>query len=117
MRSKEKQYYIDELIKFKCKIGNEDIDFSFEDISEVSKIHTSISETVSYIVDLEKEIERIKSVDIYKLVEDADIGQLLHKDKIRNKIKELLKIDTHNDKTHKAMINFTVLVLKGLEGE
>lgn len=89
MRSKEKQYYIHELIKFKYKIANKDIDFSFEDISEVSKIHTSIGETVSYIVDLEKEIERIKSLDIYKLVEDADTGQLIHKDKIRDKIKEL----------------------------
>lgn len=43
---------------------------------------------------LQKEIERIKSIDIHKLVEDAETGQLIHKDKIRNKIKELT-IDYH----------------------
>ena len=36
--------------------------------------------------------------------------------KIRDKMKEILKIDTHNDETHKAMINYTLLVLKELLG-
>lgn len=51
--------------------------------------NTAIDKVVDYISELEKELERIKSLDIYKLVEDADTGQLIHKDKIRDKIKEL----------------------------
>lgn len=34
----------------------------------------------------QKEIERIKSLDIYKLTEEWETGQLIHKDKIREKL-------------------------------
>lgn len=39
--------------------------------------------------ELHKEIDRMKSLDIYKLVEDLETGQLIPIQKIKDKIKEL----------------------------
>jgi len=55
--------------------------------------NSSIPDTdlIYAIEDILKEIKRIKSIDIYKLVEDAETGQLIHKDKIREFKALLLK--------------------------
>lgn len=39
--------------------------------------------------ELHKEIDRMKSLDIYKLVEDWETGQLISIQKVKDKIKEL----------------------------
>lgn len=41
--------------------------------------------------ELHKEIDRMKSLDIYKLVEDWETGQLIPIQKIKDKIEELSK--------------------------
>lgn len=45
--------------------------------------------------ELHKEIDRMKSLDIYKLVEDWETGQLIQKQKIKEKIEELIKEGRH----------------------
>lgn len=64
----------------------------------------------------QKEIERIKSLDIYKFIEEWEAGQLIHKDKIREKIKQLEIVkDTpvkDNSYTYKECIEYGIEELK-----
>lgn len=48
--------------------------------------------------ELHKEIDRMKSLDIYKLVEDSETGQLIPRQKIKDKIEKLKKAN-FNDYT------------------
>lgn len=58
----------------------------------------AIGELLDLYYKQQKEIERIKSLDIYKLIEKWETGQLIHKDKIKeiqNKYKkEIEKLES-----------------------
>ena len=68
---------------------------------------------INVIEKQQKEIERIKSLDIYKLTEEWETGQLIHKDKIRAKIEDLESL-SKNITMQPSVYNYEIDLLKEL---
>lgn len=62
-------------------------DLSYEEIKTILNI----------IKNQQKELERIKSIDIYIILEEWETGQLISKQKIKDKIKELYEEKCSDD--------------------
>lgn len=76
----------------KTKLLIEDCENRGEVLYEIYMTHydvEAIQTLLDYIEKAEKQLERIKSLDISKIIEDIETGQLIPKEKIREKIKEL----------------------------
>lgn len=58
-------------------------------LKENEQLRTEVNSLKKENEDLHKEIERMKSLDIYKLVEDWETGQLIPVQKVKAKIEEL----------------------------
>lgn len=87
--SKEHRKKLDIVLNLIKKLDNK-IKFLLDNEKSLKEMNRN---QVKIIEKQQKEIERIKSLDIYKLTEEWETGQLIHKDKIREFIKKELPDD------------------------
>ena len=70
-----------------------------KDTNCLVKRYFKLKDTNTYLQkeneELHKEIERMKSLDIYKLVEDWETGQLISVQEVKDKMEKDLKINEH----------------------
>lgn len=66
-----------------------------ETIKQITIILNLIEKLQKENEELHKEIERMKSLDIYKLVEDWETGQLISVQEVKDKMEKDLKTNEH----------------------
>lgn len=89
----------------KCYKYDESVEIKGISVGEESRMLDTVCKALNLIEklqkeneELHKEIDRMKSLDIYKLVEDWETGQLISIQKVKDKIEELnRKIDKSID--------------------
>lgn len=82
---------IEEMLEFKVDIIKYQAWVGIKVINSVENLLTRYKQLQKENEELHKEIDRMKSLDIYKLVKDWETGQLIPIQKVKDKIEELKK--------------------------
>ncbi len=80
--------YIEDVIALAITLPIE-VKIQEEEIEAIQHILSDYKRVLKENEELHKEIDRMKSLDIYKLVEDCETGQLIPIQNIKDKIEEL----------------------------
>ena len=85
-----------------------------EEFEDEEELKQAIENLINKVKELEEENKRIKSTDYYKVVEEIETGQYIHKYKIKEKIEELEKIIKWEKPTYEDCIRYTIDILQEL---